>query len=151
MSYSTYYPISIQDMHKDEREQMKKNILIMNDQWKEHVIKYGYNEDENDETQDLETKLRRTLRNNTRKILEINIKLTKNLLEQHKKDNRFIVKEEAYGKKSKRKRKRKRKRTVRSHDVVKANEGRSGQPPLGRPVSKLRAGQFPRRKTKKSK
>lgn len=46
---------------------------------------------------------------------------------------------------------KKSKRAVKSHDFVKANEGRSGQPPLGRPVSKLRAGQFPRRKTKKSK
>ena len=61
------------------------------------------------------------------------------------------------------------KRAVRSHDFVKANEGRSynkptyvgllrkGQPPLGRlvnklatRVSKLRTGQFPRRKKCKS-
>ena len=48
---------------------------------------------------------------------------------------------------------KKSKRAVKSHDFVKANEGRSGQPPLGRPVnklatrvSKLRTGQFPRRK-----
>ena len=101
---------------------------------------------------------KRKTREDTRKAKEL--LLSMNETEEKNKKEKAIsnkLRKTARGKRKK--------RAVRSHDFVKANEGRvynkptyvgllrKGQPPLGRPVnklatrvSKLRTGQFPRRK-----